>query len=755
VTLARGLQNRCGLEFKRYVSIVSRAKDFLQFSVCTALMVVAALSDAYGQISYSLPIPVFPLAPADNGELLGGPMVKVIVDINGDGFQDAIYHLFAQGQLRDHAVPTPIVILLNDRRGGFYDGTSEMIVGPPPKALFVKNFTVEDFNGDGRLDIFVSNTGPEIPVSDSSQWPGEQNQLFLSASDGKLHDMTATHLPQIKEYSHGSAAADVDGDGDIDIWVNNLGPGTGGPIEAYLMLNDGTGRFTIVAQAGSGFLPPHVGFNGRLPEELGRSFAAYTAFFADIDNDGDPDLIMWALKFFNGTNETRMVVLINDGTGRFSISPPDVLPFSPFGGEGAVEHAVAEDLNLDGYTDFIVGVIARGPAGLGRYFQVLINNGNGTFSDQTATRLPGQSEALKNQLNPPFHFLADLDGDGDKDLLAKFFADDLAPGQMCCPPEMWKTEFYRNDGKGFFTGLPEGDYFNIHPNFLPLDVDQDGITDFFNAAAFNFFFTGQVWADFIKATGPPRSLFAATLPSSRSVLVGQAATFFATVINAGAADAIGCVIDKLSGVKGILSFQATDPTSNVPVGLPNTPVTIAAGGSQTFVVSVTPTAQFNSTEFAVYFGCANTQTAQSRKGLNTVLLSASLTPIPDIVALAATSSNDGIVNIPGTNGTGAFAVATVNVGAPGTITASADAGGLTLPVNISLCQTDPVTGQCISTIGPTVNTQINANATPTFGIFVQGNGNLPFDPATNRVFVRFKDAGGVTRGSTSVAVRTQ
>jgi len=123
--------------------------------------------------------------------------------------------------------------------------------------------------------------------------------------------------------------------------------------------------------------------------------------------------------------------------------------------------------------------------------------------------------------------------------------------------------------------------------------------------------------------------------------------------------------------------------------------------------------------------------------------------------LAATTTNDGIVNVPGTTGTGAFAVATVNVGASGNITASADTGSATLPVNISLCQTDPATGQCISAIGPSVTTTINANATPTFGIFVQATGNVPFDPAGNRIFVRFKDGGNVTRGSTSVAARTQ
>ena len=54
-----------------------------------------------------------------------------------------------------------------------------------------------------------------------------------------------------------------------------------------------------------------------------------------------------------------------------------------------------------------------------------------------------------------------------------------------------------------------------------------------------------------------------------------------------------------------------------------------------------------------------------------------------------------------------------------------------------------------------MRTQINANLTATFGVFVQGSGLVPFDPADNRVFVRFRDAGLVTRGATSVAVRTQ
>lgn len=103
----------------------------------------------------------------------------------------------------------------------------------------------------------------------------------------------------------------------------------------------------------------------------------------------------------------------------------------------------------------------------------------------------------------------------------------------------------------------------------------------------------------------------------------------------------------------------------------------------------------------------------------------------------------------------AVAVATVNVGAGGGITASADTGATALPIGLTICETNPGTGACLAPPSPMVTTTINAAATPTFGVFVTGAGTIPFAPAVNRVFVRFKDAGAVTRGSTSVAVGTQ
>jgi hypothetical protein len=273
------------------------------------------------------------------------------------------------------------------------------------------------------------------------------------------------------------------------------------------------------------------------------------------------------------------------------------------------------------------------------------------------------------------------------------------------------------------------------------------------AAGFDFDF-GAGRADALSAV-QSFALVAAVLPSSRSVQVGTTATAFATIINAGSVMATGCGLSLLTSLPVTFAYQTTDPATNQVTGSPNTPVDISAGAAQSFVFALTPSAAIAPTDVQLSFGCTNTNPAPISSGLNTLLFSASDMPVPDIVALTATLTNDGIVNLPGTNGAGAFAVATVNMGASASITASADTGVAVLPGVVNICETNPANGQCISAINASVTTQINANATPTFGIFVQGSGNVPFDPAANRIFVRFQDGGGVTRGSTSVAVRTQ
>ena len=175
------------------------------------------------------------------------------------------------------------------------------------------------------------------------------------------------------------------------------------------------------------------------------------------------------------------------------------------------------------------------------------------------------------------------------------------------------------------------------------------------------------------------------------------------------------------------------------------------------MIALTATAAFAPTDVRFNFSCAGTPLVGVISGINTLLLSASDTPVPDVVALGLTPSGDGIVDVPGASGTGFYAVATVNLGAGGLITASADTGGVSLPVNLVICQTNPATAACITPPGATATVQINTHDTPTFAVFVQGNGSgaVPFSPGVNRVTVRFRDAANVVRGATSAAVRTQ
>jgi hypothetical protein len=261
-------------------------------------------------------------------------------------------------------------------------------------------------------------------------------------------------------------------------------------------------------------------------------------------------------------------------------------------------------------------------------------------------------------------------------------------------------------------------------------------------------------ASFVQNSTTNIALVAAILPGSRSVVVGNAATAFATMINSGPGTGTTCTIAPQTSVPASFLFQATDPSTNAVIGTANTPVNISQGEAQSFLISLTPNAPFNPTDIAFNYACANASPMATLVGINTLNLSASITPVPDIVALAA-SGDPGYVDIPGATGTGDFAVATVNLGSASQITVSANTGTANLPVTLTLCQTDPTSGTCLAAPTANVVTTIAANATPTFGVFVTGSASVADMPGVNRVFVLFTDAGGVLRGETSVAMRTQ
>jgi hypothetical protein len=347
------------------------------------------------------------------------------------------------------------------------------------------------------------------------------------------------------------------------------------------------------------------------------------------------------------------------------------------------------------------------------------------------------------------------DGSGEVAVLLRLTPVTAVPTQVCSTrATIFQAGIQRN---GRLSTSTSGSPLLCGPLSVPVTavlLSEAGEPDYDETAAFRLIYAGTpvTFVDIPAGSSLPVALAgAAILPGSRAVQVGHTATAFATLLAIGGGIAIDCTIAPINAPEGTaFSYQQTN-AANVPIGEPNTPVTIPGGGGQSFVISLTPFAVFPATEIDFAFACANTPPVPVLSGVNTFLLTSTSSPGPDIVALAATVANDGIVNIPGPNGIGFFAVATSNIGTGAPITATMDTGNAVLPVSLSLCQTDPTTGLCIGS----GTVQINAGQTPTFAIFVTGAGVVPFDPGLNRIFVRFRTGDGAIVGATSVAVRTQ
>jgi len=218
------------------------------------------------------------------------------------------------------------------------------------------------------------------------------------------------------------AAADYDGDGDIDLYVSDSRSGQ----PNHLYRNDGGFRFTdVAAQAGV----------ARVNE---RSGTTMDAVFGDVDNDGRPDLyvVKWGCNF----------LFRNNGDGTFS----DITRAAGVGDCGNGNAAVFVDYDLDGNLDLMVGNYFK-PADLWRVETTRImhdsfesarnagsnllyhNNGDGTFTD-VAHRLGVDDTGWTLDLG-----CADIDNDGDQDCyIANDFGDD---------------KLFRNEGDGTFRDI--------------------------------------------------------------------------------------------------------------------------------------------------------------------------------------------------------------------------------------------------------------------------------------------------------------
>jgi enediyne biosynthesis protein E4 len=231
-----------------------------------------------------------------------------------------------------------------------------------------------DVDGDGLVDVFVGGA------------KDQPSALWLKQSNGNYRRHSLTCFEENKSESVDALFFDADSDGDQDLYVV-----TGGyefapddpSLKDHLYINNGAGSFS----------------EGRLPAQLVSGSCVKAA---DIDNDGDQDLFIGGMLVPGKFPESPgSAILLNDGKGNFSAMQdlPESLEQA-----GMVCDAAWVDLNDDALQDLVI---------VGEWMPVKVFiNQKGKLADRSSEYIDTDTEGFWNCI-----LSGDFDRDGDTDLI--------------------------------------------------------------------------------------------------------------------------------------------------------------------------------------------------------------------------------------------------------------------------------------------------------------------------------------------------
>ncbi|MDA1261914.1 MAG: FG-GAP-like repeat-containing protein [Planctomycetota bacterium] len=250
-------------------------------------------------------------------------------------------------------------------------------------------------------------------------------------------DQTTTRFPVQAEYTNQIGVADIDADGDLDMcFANGRGYSSlGALLKPRIYINNGAGVFSDQTDT----------------RVAGITGCFRSAEFADVDGDGDADLLL-------GQDYSRqMLLLINNGAGVFANETTTRIPTL----NTSTARATFGDVDGDG--DFDIALCNSGTSRFGTTGQprLYLNDGGGRFTDATTGRIPTGN--IAQQMDILF-----LDADGDFDL-------DLFVGTRATTPN--QSRLWLNNGAGVFTA--GGNFPNDATCYAydAGDIDSDGDLD--------------------------------------------------------------------------------------------------------------------------------------------------------------------------------------------------------------------------------------------------------------------------------------